>query len=119
MPISIDAFENDTPPRAETPHQIVTFLAAHTERAYTPAEIGGTLGLDHETVVTALDELADRDLVRQAGDDWTVAEGTGDSCRRPPHGDPSARRRDRRDSVGRGRARRATPERVSRGRHSV
>ena len=74
MPISIDAFENDNPPRAETPHQIVTFLAAHAELAYTPAEIAGTLGVDHETVVTALDELSDRELVRQAGDYWTVAE---------------------------------------------
>lgn len=74
MPISIDAFENDDPPRAETPHQIVTFLTTHAELAYTPAEIAGTLGVDHETVVTALAELADRNLVRQAGDYWTVAE---------------------------------------------
>ena|GEM_PF-1229101 len=75
VPISIDAFENGSdPPRAETPHQIVTFLAAHPEFAYTAAEIAGTVGVDHETVETALDELADRELVRQAGDYWTVAE---------------------------------------------
>jgi hypothetical protein len=73
VPISIDAFENDNPPRAETPHQIVTFLAAHAERAYTPAEIAGTLGVDHETVVTALDELSDRELVRQAEDERVAA----------------------------------------------
>ena len=74
MPISVDEIENGDAPRAETPGQVVTFLASHADLAYTPAEIAGALGLDRETVVTASTELAERDLVRRVGDYWTVVD---------------------------------------------
>ncbi|MEZ3144516.1 hypothetical protein [Halobaculum sp. MBLA0143] len=75
MPISIDGLENGAePPRPEPPRRIVASLASHADLAYTPAEVAGELGVDHETVVTALDEPTDRGLVRRTDDHWTVAD---------------------------------------------
>lgn len=75
MPISIDAFESDAPPgEPSVPEQLVAFLAANAERAYTRSELAAAIDADPNTVGTALSRLKDRSLVRHRGEYWAITE---------------------------------------------
>lgn len=79
MPIDIDRFEqggeedlrSSGPTNAAT---ILSFLATHPDRAYTPGEIHTETGVARGSVGVVLSRLEDRGLVRHRGEYWAVAE---------------------------------------------
>lgn len=75
MPVSIDEFESgDLPEGPSVPEQVITYLHAHREAAFTRSEIATALDEDPNTVGTALTRLKKRDLVRHRGRYWAIAE---------------------------------------------
>lgn len=75
MPISIDAFESaDLPGDPSVPEQVVAFLAANDDRAYTRSEIATAIDADPNTVGTALTRLKERELVRHRGEYWAITD---------------------------------------------
>lgn len=75
MPISIDRFESDDLPTGPSiPEQVITFLATHTDQAFTRSEIATALDADANTVSTALSRLESRNLVRHKGEYWTITD---------------------------------------------
>lgn len=79
MPIDIDRFESGSEEdlRAEgrtNATEILSFLAANADSAYTPKEIHEATGVARGSVGVVLSRLADRGLVRHRGDYWAVAE---------------------------------------------
>lgn len=75
MPIELDRFENaadlSTPPTGE---QIVRFLLAHDEHAFTRQEIATAIEVNPETVGTNLTRLKQRGLVRHREPYWTFTD---------------------------------------------
>jgi Mn-dependent DtxR family transcriptional regulator len=75
MPVSIDDFEaGDLPEGPSVPEQVVTYLYANSNKAFTRAEIATAIGADPNTVGTALTRLKDRDLVRHRGNYWAITD---------------------------------------------
>lgn len=74
MPISIDAFESEALHDPSVPEQVVAFLAANDDTAYTRSEIASALDADPNTVGTALSRLKDRGLVRHRGRYWASTD---------------------------------------------
>lgn len=73
MPVRIDEFESGTLPSGPSvPEQVVTYLYANREQAYTRSEIATGVDEDPNTVGTALSRLKGRDLVRHKGEYWTI-----------------------------------------------
>lgn len=75
MPVSIDDFESGNLPRGPSvPEQVVTFLYAHREQAFTRSEIATAIDEDPNTVGTALSRLKARELVRHKGEYWAITD---------------------------------------------
>lgn len=73
MPISIDTFESDDySVRPTIPEQVVTYLAANSDHAFTRSEIATALKADANAVSTALSRLESRDLVRHKDTYWAI-----------------------------------------------
>jgi predicted transcriptional regulator of viral defense system len=79
MPIDIDRFEESSNeklranglPNAE---QLLAFLAAHPDQAFTPKELHEATGMPRGSVGVVLSRLEDRGLVRHRGEYWAIAE---------------------------------------------
>jgi predicted transcriptional regulator of viral defense system len=79
VPIDIERFEEGSVDtlRAEgrtNAEEILAFLAANPDRAYTPKEIHEATGVARGSVGVVLSRLADRGLVRHRGEYWAIAE---------------------------------------------
>ncbi len=79
MPIDIERFERDSEDelraRGRTNgEEVLSFLAANPERAYTPKEIHDATGVVRGSVGVVLSRLEDRGLVRHRGEYWAVAD---------------------------------------------
>lgn len=75
MPIGIDAFESSDPPgEPSVPEQVVAFLAANDQRAFTRSEVATAIDADPNTVGTALSRLKERSLVRHRGRYWAITD---------------------------------------------
>ena len=79
MPSDIDRFEegSDEELRAGGPtnaERVLAFLAAHSDRAYTPKEIHEATDVARGSVGVVLSRLEDRGLVRHRGEYWAVAD---------------------------------------------
>jgi hypothetical protein len=73
MPISISEFRSGELPSGPTiPEQVVTYLSANSEQAFTRAEIATALNVDDNAVSTALSRLESRDLVSHKGEYWAI-----------------------------------------------
>lgn len=81
MPIDVDEFETtpetelrasgDGPTNAE---QVLTFLSANADQAFTPKEIRVETDVPRGSVGVVLSRLEDRGLVRHRGEYWAIAE---------------------------------------------
>jgi len=79
MPVSIDEFESgDVPDGPSVPQQVVAFLYAHRDKAFSRSEIAAGIDETPNAVGTALTRLKDRDLVRHRGRYWAI---TADEAR--------------------------------------
>jgi predicted transcriptional regulator of viral defense system len=81
MPIDIDRFEEGSNEelRANGPtnaEQLLAFLAAHPEQAFTPKELHEATGMPRGSVGVVLSRLDDHGLVRHRGEYWAIAEDT-------------------------------------------
>jgi predicted transcriptional regulator len=75
MPISINEFRSGELPSGPTiPEQVVTYLSANSDQAFTRAEIATALNVDANAVSTALSRLESRDLVSHKGKYWAITE---------------------------------------------
>jgi len=75
MPVSIDEFESGNLPEGPSvPEQVITYLYAHRDVAFTRSEIATAINEDSNTVGTALTRLKERDLVRHRGQYWAITE---------------------------------------------
>lgn len=75
MPVSIDDFESGDLPRGPSvPEQVLGFLYARRDRAFSRSEIAAGIEESPNAVGTALSRLKDRDLVRHRGEYWAVTE---------------------------------------------
>jgi len=73
MPVRIEEFENgDLPSGPSVPEQVLSFLAANRDKAFTRSEIATGIDADPNTVGTALSRLKQRDLVRHRGEYWAI-----------------------------------------------
>lgn len=77
MPIDIDRFEHggteDLRSSGRTnAEQILSFLAANPEQAYTPKEIHEATDVARGSVGVVLSRLETRDLVRHRGEYWAI-----------------------------------------------
>lgn len=75
MPVDIDDFESgDLPDGPSVPAQVVAFLDANREQAFTRSEIASAIDEGPNAVGTALSRLKDRDLVRHRGEYWAITD---------------------------------------------
>ena len=79
MPIDIERFEEggEERLRAGGPTNatvILAFLAANSDKAYTPKEIHEETDVARGSVGVVLSRLEDRGLVRHRGDYWAIAD---------------------------------------------
>jgi DNA-binding IclR family transcriptional regulator len=78
MPVDIDTFESveeEALTRHETnAEQVLSFLAANAEQAFTPAEIVERTDIARNSVGAVLSRLEARDLVRHRGHYWAIGE---------------------------------------------
>ncbi|WP_435196716.1 hypothetical protein [Natronomonas sp. EA1] len=75
MPLSIEEFEaGELPQRTSVPEQVVSYLYAHRDKAFTRAEIATAIDADPNTVGTALSRLKARELVRHKGEYWAITD---------------------------------------------
>jgi Mn-dependent DtxR family transcriptional regulator len=75
MPVSIDDFESGDLPRGlSVPEQVVTYLSAHSDQAFTRSEIATAIDENPNTVGTALSRLKGRSLVRHKGEFWAITD---------------------------------------------
>lgn len=75
MPVSIDAFESgDLPGEPSVPEQVLTYLYANRDKAFTRSELAAAVGADANTVGTALSRLKARELVRHKGEYWALTD---------------------------------------------
>ena len=78
MPVSIDEFESgDLPHGPSVPEQVVTYLYANRDKAFTRAEIATAIDANPNTVGTALSRLKERELVRHRGEYWAITDDDG------------------------------------------
>jgi Mn-dependent DtxR family transcriptional regulator len=75
MPVRIEEFETgDLPQGPSVPLQVITFLYANREQAFTRSEIAAGIDEEPNTVGTALSRLKQRELVRHKGEYWAVTD---------------------------------------------
>ena len=79
MPIDIERFEEDSTESLRAggrtnAEELLSFLAASPDKAYTPKEIHESTGVARGSVGVVLSRLEDRGLVRHRGDYWAIAE---------------------------------------------
>lgn len=75
MPVRIDEFESgELPDGPSVPEQVVIYLYAHRDHAFTRSEIAGSIGESPNTVGTALSRLKHRGLVRHRGEYWAITD---------------------------------------------
>lgn len=75
MPVSIDEFESgDLPGEASVPEQVITYLYAHRDKAFTRSEIAAGVDENPNSVGTALSRLKARDLVRHRAGYWALTD---------------------------------------------
>lgn len=75
MPVRIEEFERDDLPQGPSvPEQVVTFLYANRDRAFTRSEIAAGIDETPNAVGTALSRLKQRDLVRHKGEYWAITD---------------------------------------------
>lgn len=73
MPVRIEEFETgDLPSGPSVPEQVVAYLYANREQAFTRSEIATGVDEDPNTVGTALSRLKGRNLVRHKGEYWAI-----------------------------------------------
>jgi hypothetical protein len=77
VPIDIDQFEQHSEGSLReagrtNAEQILSFLAANPEHAYTPKEIHTAIDVPRGSVGVVLSRLEDRDLVRHRGEYWAI-----------------------------------------------
>lgn len=75
MPVRIEEFESGELPSAPSvPEQVLTFLYANRDRAFTRSEIATGTDADPNTVGTTLTRLKKRNLVRHKGEYWAITD---------------------------------------------
>ena len=75
MPVQIEDFETgDLPTGPSVPKQVLTYLLANRDKAFTRSEIATDIDADPNTVGTALSRLKQRDLVRHKGEYWAITK---------------------------------------------
>ena len=75
MPVRIDEFESgDLPSGPSVPEQVLAYLYANRDKAFTRSEIATGIDEDPNTVGTALSRLKQRDLVRHKGEYWAITD---------------------------------------------
>lgn len=75
MPVRIDDFESgQLPSGPSVPEQVVAFLHARRDEAFTRSEVAVGIDEDANTVGTALSRLKERDLVRHKGEYWAITD---------------------------------------------
>jgi len=79
MPIDIERFEEDSTESLRAggrtnAEELLSFLAASPDKAYTPKEIHESTGVARGSVGVVLSRLEDRGLVRHRGDYWAIAD---------------------------------------------
>ena len=75
MPVRIEEFETgDLPNGPSVPEQVLTYLYANRDKAFTRSEVATGIDEDPNTVGTALSRLKQRDLVRHKGGYWAITE---------------------------------------------
>lgn len=73
MPVRIEEFESgELPSGPSVPEQVLAYLYANRDQAFTRGEIATGIGEDPNTVGTALSRLKQRDLVRHRGEYWAI-----------------------------------------------
>lgn len=76
MPIDIDTFETTNEEelvrRGTNAEQVLSFLAANPEQAFTPAEVAKETEVLRNSIGAVLSRLEDRDLVRHRGHYWAI-----------------------------------------------
>ena len=78
MPVSIDEFESgEFPGAVSVPEQVITYLYAHRDKAFTRSEIAAGVDESPNAVGTALSRLKADDLVRHKGRYWALTEDVG------------------------------------------
>lgn len=76
MPVRIEEFETgELPSGPSVPEQLLAYLYANRDKAFTRSEIATGIDEDPNAVGTALSRLKQRDLVRHKGEYWAI---TGD-----------------------------------------
>lgn len=75
MPVRIEDFESGELPRGPSvPEQVIMYLYANRDKAFTRSEIATGIDEDANTVGTALSRLKQRDLVRHKGEYWAITD---------------------------------------------
>ena len=75
MPVNIDDFESGDLPRGPSvPEQVVRYLHAQRDKAFTRAEVAEAIDENPNSVGTALTRLKRRDLVRHRGEYWAITD---------------------------------------------
>lgn len=79
MPIDIDRFEQGSPEDLRAggrtnAEEILSFLAAHPDQAYTPKEIHEATDIARGSVGVVLSRLEERELVRHRGEFWAISD---------------------------------------------
>lgn len=73
MPVRIEEFETgELPSGPSVPEQVLAYLYANRDKAFTRSEIATGIDGDPNTVGTALSRLKQRDLVRHKGEYWAI-----------------------------------------------
>lgn len=75
MPVRIEEFESgDLPGGPSVPEQVLAYLSANRDKAFTRSEIATGIGEDPNTVGTALSRLKERRLVRHREQYWALTK---------------------------------------------
>lgn len=79
MPISVDRLDDEhedalTLQEGSQPEQVLSFLGANDDQAFTQSEIAEETGISRGSVGAVLSRLEDRGLVRHKGRYWAIAE---------------------------------------------
>ena len=75
MPVRIEEFEaGELPTGPSVPEQVLAYLYANQDQAFTRSEIATGIDEDPNTVGTALSRLKQRDLVRHRGEYWAITK---------------------------------------------
>lgn len=73
MPVRIDEFETgEFPSGPSVPEQVLIYLYANRNKAFTRSEVATKIGADPNTAGTALSRLKQRDLVRHKNEYWAI-----------------------------------------------